>query len=88
MIDTNPHIQLPAIQHAVVLTFGREGVDESEMDDEDICRYINSLLIDKVPPQDQSNYSNIGRGVGTSDESSNDIGDSNKDPWVLLTPQN
>lgn len=86
MVDTNPRIQLPAIQHAVVITFNRDGIGESEVDDEKFCRFISGLLAEKAPPAHDTAGMNLGKGVGTTFDLVGEK-DSNKDPWLLLTPQ-
>ena len=83
-METNPRIQLPALQHAIALTFSRDGIGETDVDDENLCRFINSVLTERTPAA-PTVHTNLGRGVGTSVDTAGDV-DSDKDPWKLLTP--
>jgi hypothetical protein len=85
MIETNHGIQVPAVQHAVMEAFQRDGVGERDTDDPKFCRWINKIIGDKAPPGSGDTYSDLGRGVGTQHEYW-DLRDSNRDPFVLLTP--
>jgi hypothetical protein len=85
LVDTSHGIQLPAIQHAILEMFRRDGIAESHVDDPKLCRFINAILLDKAPSDNSGSFSNLGRGVGTQREYW-DIRDSNRDPFVLLTP--
>lgn len=84
VIDTNHGIQVPALLHNLVETFGRDGVDQSVFSDKGLLKWINQQLMAKnqntemTPPE-------IGRGVGTQVDYSGG-NDSNKDPFVLLVP--
>jgi hypothetical protein len=85
MVDTSHGIQLPAIQHAILETFRRDGITESHVDDPKLCRFINVIILDKTPPGKSETYTDLGRGVGTQQEHW-DLKDSNRDPFVLLVP--
>jgi hypothetical protein len=84
VIDTNYGIQMPAILHTLLETFGRDGVDHNIFSDRELLDWINQQLINKgisvnnIP-------SHLGRGVGTHIDYSGDK-DSNKDPFTLLVP--
>ena len=84
MIDTNHGIQIPALLHSLVETFGRDGVDQSACHDKDLLSWINKKLIDKSQMVEDT-PSHIGRGVGTHIDQSGDK-DSNKDPFATLVP--
>lgn len=84
MIDTNHGIQVPALLHSIVETFGREGISQQIFSDRDLLSYINDLLLSKQHITNEIS-TNIGRGVGTTVEFSGSA-DSNKDPFISLTP--
>lgn len=84
LIDTNHGIQVPALLHSLVETFGRDGVDQSVFSDKDFLNWINKRLIDKNHFESEV-QTQIGQGVGTQIDQSGDK-DSNKDPFVLLVP--
>jgi len=84
IIDTNIGIQVPAILHSLLETFGRDGVDHQIFSDRPLLNWINAKLISKGVTKNDA-PSQIGRGVGTHVEYSGDK-DSNKDPFTLLVP--
>jgi hypothetical protein len=84
IIDTNIGIQMPAILHSLIETFGRDGVSHQIFSDKPLLNWINQKLITKGVAKNDTT-SQIGRGVGTQVEYSGDK-DSNKDPFTLLVP--
>lgn len=84
IIDTNHGIQVPALLHSLVETFGRDGVDQSVFSDKEFLNWINKRLIDKTRMNEET-PTQIGRGVGTHIDQSGEK-DSNKDPFVHLVP--
>jgi hypothetical protein len=84
VIETNIGIQMPAILHSLIETFGRDGVDHKIYSDRELLDWINRRLITKgIAKNDVPSH--IGRGVGTHVDYSGDR-DSNKDPFTLLEP--
>lgn len=84
VLDTNYGIQVPALLHSIVETFGRDGISQQIFSDRDLLTYINTLIMSKQHAH-QEPSSHLGRGVGTKVEYSGET-DSNKDPFTLLTP--
>jgi hypothetical protein len=84
IIDTNHGIQVPALLHSIVETFGRDGISQQIFSDRELMNYINDLLLSKQHLSREIS-TNIGRGVGTQVEYSGNT-DSNKDPFISLTP--
>lgn len=84
IIDTNHGIQVPALLHSLVETFGRDGVTQDVFSDKKLLEWINKQLITKHQLRDET-PSHIGRGVGTQIDYSGE-NDSNKDPFTLLVP--
>jgi len=83
LVSTSPRIQLPAITHAIVSTFSRDGVSESDID-RDICKFISDVIAKNRTNFKDVDYHNLGRGVGLSDDGIND----SDDVWKGLTPNN
>jgi hypothetical protein len=84
MIETNHGIQVPALIHSLVETFGRDGISQDIGTDRELLDWINTKLI--ASQRGAENISSqIGRGVGTQIDYSGDK-DSNRDPFVLLVP--
>jgi hypothetical protein len=84
IIDTNHGIQVPALLHSLVETFGREGISQSIFSDKELLSWINKKLVGKQHNTEEIS-SQIGRGVGTQVDYSGEK-DSNRDPFVLLVP--
>ena len=84
LIDTNIGIQMPAILHSLLETFGRDGIDHNIFSDHDLLAWINNKLINKGIT-DHNMPSQLGRGVGTQIDYSGEK-DPNKDPFILLEP--
>ena len=84
MIDTNHNLQIPALLHSIVETFGRDGVTQNIFSDKDFLNWVNKRLITSFEDREDV-PSHIGKGVGTQVEYSGES-DSNKDPFVLLVP--
>lgn len=86
VLDTNYGIQVPALLHSIVETFGRNGITQQIFFDKDLLDWINNIIINKSK---QNNIidtpRHIGRGVGTQIEYTGE-NDSNKDPFTLLVP--
>lgn len=85
-IETNYGIQLPAIQHAILENFRRQGVSPADVRSPLMAQYINNILIENGENINQVNDPDLGRGVGLNDESTGDFRDSNKNPFAGLTP--
>ena len=84
VIDTNHGIQIPALIHSLVETFGRNGVTQDVFSDKKLMNWINKQLMSKQKMPDVI-PSQIGRGVGTRVDYRG-TRDSNRDPWTLLVP--
>lgn len=63
-------------------TFCRD-VSQDEIDDPDLSKYINNILITKTKPKDTSMDAMMGRGVGLQIEDPTDF---NRDPFASLRP--
>jgi len=86
IIDTNGSIQIPAILHGIVESFKRDSVDQSDVSDQHMQRWISNKLISKHIDQNQgSDSSQLGRGVGTQVDYSGST-DHNDDPFLGLEP--
>ena len=68
---------------SIMEAFSRDGVRKEDLHDPEVSKYISSLLAEKGPvaTEDDTSYSNLGRGVGTTHEERDD---SNKDPFRLM----
>jgi hypothetical protein len=77
-------IALPALCEEILGTFKRDGVQTQDVDNQEVSRFINQLLIEEIQknPSDMSSV-NIGKGVGVNDM--NDDG-SNSDFFKGLLP--
>lgn len=84
IIDTNYGIQVPAILHSLIETFGRDGIDFTVFSDRDLLDWINNRLISKGITTHETS-SHLGRGVGTQIDYTGER-DSNRDPFTLLVP--
>lgn len=84
VIETNHGIQVPALLHSIIETFGREGINGSIYSDRDLLSWINQKMIEKGNSRDVI-PSHLGRGVGTQIDYTGDK-DSNRDPFTLLVP--
>jgi hypothetical protein len=85
VIETNPHIQLPAILQMIHETFRRDGARESDISDPDFVRYVSVRLGERAKRVDRGPNTNLGRGVGIEREFSG-MNDGNRNPWGLLEP--
>jgi hypothetical protein len=83
-VETQHGIQLPAIIHGVLETFGRD-IKESDIDSE-LYHWINDMLKDKLSDQQQDNDFALGRGIGT-EPTSYELNDGNRDPFINLMPK-
>lgn len=83
LISSNLGIQLPAILNSILEVFGRS-VSESDLDDPDLVRYVNNILIANHKPRAPI-PSDLGKGVGLYDEDSgradNPLGFSPQRQW-------
>lgn len=66
VIDTNHCVQIPAVLHSILETFKRD-VNESDLDDPELARYINKLLAKRVQHKDNHDAV-LGRDVGIREE--------------------
>jgi hypothetical protein len=66
LISSNLGIQLPAVLNSILEVFGRN-ISESDLDDPELVRYINNILIHNQKPLDLI-PSDLGKGVGLYDE--------------------
>jgi len=84
IISTQKGIQIPAVLQSIVETFKRDGINESDVDDADLARYINR----KLPARDNNDAGeqNLGLGVGTERNVFYDSNDENKNPFSALMP--
>jgi hypothetical protein len=83
VIDTNRHIQLPAIIQMIQEAFRRDGVSESDVDDSEFVRFVSQRLSERAVKRDFVTPANLGRGVGTTRDL-HDMDDGNRDPFRLL----
>lgn len=87
VISTNYGAQLPAILHNIAELFSKsDGINESDLDDPELAKYINRLLMEKRVVRDINDCGNLGKGVGTSRDYF-EVGDSNRDPFSGLMPK-
>lgn len=83
IIDTNYGIQVPAVLHSIVETFGRDGINQQIFSDKELMSWINKILIEKRHSTEATPMQ-LGRGVGIQQEFS---GSKNSDdPFSLLSP--
>jgi hypothetical protein len=83
IIDTNYGIQVPAVLHSIVETFGRDGINQQIFSDRELMSWINKILIEKRHSTEATPMQ-LGRGVGIQQEFS---GSKNSDdPFSLLSP--
>jgi hypothetical protein len=82
-IETNHGIQIPVLIHNILSTFSRDGISKDQVMDPEFLRFINKMIIDRSSSEKHT-PSNIGKNLGTSTD--NFGKDSNKDPFMLLTP--
>lgn len=83
VVETQHGVQLPAIVHGIMETFGRD-IRESDIDG-DVLHWINDLLKNKLKDRHHDNDFALGRGVGT-EPTTYDLNDSNRDAFVSLMP--
>jgi hypothetical protein len=84
VLDTNYGIQVPALLHSIVETFGKDGISQQIFSDKELLNYINKLIMSKQHINTETS-AHLGRGVGTHVDYSGET-DSNKDPFTLLIP--
>lgn len=84
VLDTNYGIQVPALLHSIVETFGKDGISQQIFSDKDLLNYINKIIMSKQHINTETS-AHLGRGVGTHIDYTGEK-DSNKDPFTLLTP--
>jgi len=58
--SSNPHLSIPAIIYMIAENFESDGVGSRELDDPNLARYINKILINKAPVTHED-YGAIGR---------------------------
>jgi|SRR5690606_560122 len=81
LISSNHGIQLPAVLNSILEVFGRN-ISESDLDDPDLVRYINTILIRNRKPTAPI-PSDLGKGVGLYDDNAGRT----DDPLGGLSPQ-
>jgi hypothetical protein len=84
VLDTNYGIQVPALLHSIVETFGKDGISQQIFSDKDLLNFINKIIMSKQHINTETS-AHLGRGVGTHIDYTGEK-DSNKDPFTLLTP--
>ena len=67
VLDTNPKLSIPAILHMIAENFEADGVDSNHLDDPGLLKYISGQILSRTKP-DLSDYSGIGKDVGTDRE--------------------
>ncbi len=83
-VESQHGIQLPAIVHGIMETFGRD-IKEEDLDSE-LYHWINDLLKDKLKDRQQDNDFALGRGIGT-EPMTYELNDGNRDPFINLMPK-
>lgn len=64
-------ISIQAIQYDLLLTFRNQGLTTEEIENKEMAKFINQKIMDEIQsnPIDETNYNNIGLGVGTTQQS-------------------